>query len=160
MNIERTNNPINTLTYLFPVRYNDDNNQTLELKKLDTNTQIDTQHTQPHTEQPVFIRHIEDTFTPSKELAAAMEAKAYINNGLVDAHSFRAMAQELEKLGVLNKDDMLGVDVLTYNSPDISFRHFSTVLENENLSREMRGLIARLVQKLYMLNYVNGGVMG
>lgn len=105
------------------------------------------------------LHKIEDTFTPSKELSAAMNAKSYVKNGLADVDSFKLMARQLQADGVLNRDDMMAVDFLSAKSPNISLQDFDAMIKNDNLSREMRGLISQLVQKLHMVNYISGGLM-
>lgn len=106
-----------------------------------------------------WVSKIEDTFTPSRELSAAINARAYVKNGLADADSFRSMARQLQNDGVLNRDDMMAVDFLSSKSPNISLKDFDAMIKNDSLSREMRGLIAQLVQKLHMVNYISGGLM-
>ena len=105
------------------------------------------------------LHKIQDTFTPSKELSAAMNAKAYVKNGLADVDSFKSMAKQLQADGVLNRDDMMAVDFLSAKAPHISFQDFDAMIKNDNLSREMRSLISQLVQKLHMVNYISGGLM-
>lgn len=105
------------------------------------------------------LHKIEDTFTPSKELSAAMNAKSYVKHGLADVDSFKLMARQLQADGVLNRDDMMAVDFLSAKSPNISLQDFDAMIKNDNLSREMRGLISQLVQKLHMVNYISGGLM-
>ena len=105
------------------------------------------------------LHRIQDTFTPSKELSAAMNAKAYVKNGLADVESFKSMAKQLQADGVLNRDDMMAVDFLSAKAPHISFQDFDAMIKNDNLSREMRSLISQLVQKLHMVNYISGGLM-
>lgn len=105
------------------------------------------------------LHKIQDTFTPSKELSAAMNAKAYVKNGLADVESFKSMAKQLQADGVLNRDDMMAVDFLSAKAPHISFQDFDAMIKNDNLSREMRSLISQLVQKLHMVNYISGGLM-
>ncbi|ETD27463.1 hypothetical protein [Helicobacter canis] len=105
------------------------------------------------------LHRIQDTFTPSKELSAAMNAKAYVKNGLADVDSFKSMAKQLQADGVLNRDDMMAVDFLSAKAPHISFQDFDAMIKNDNLSREMRSLISQLVQKLHMVNYISGGLM-
>ncbi len=105
------------------------------------------------------LHRIQDTFTPSKELSAAMSAKAYVKNGLADVDSFKSMAKQLQADGVLNRDDMMAVDFLSAKSPNISLKDFDAMIKNDNLSREMRSLISQLVQKLHMVNYISGGLM-
>lgn len=104
------------------------------------------------------LHKIQDTFTPSKELSAAMNAKAYVKNGLADVESFKSMAKQLQADGVLNRDDMMAVDFLSAKAPHISFQDFDAMIKNDNLSREMRSLISQLVQKLHMVNYISGGL--
>ncbi|OBV28384.1 hypothetical protein BKN38_07715 [Helicobacter sp. CLO-3] len=106
-----------------------------------------------------WVSKIEDTFTPSRELSAAINAREYVKNGLADADSFRSMARQLQNDGVLNCDDMMAVDFLSTKSPNISLKDFDAMIKNDSLSREMRGLIAQLVQKLHMVNYISGGLM-
>ena len=105
------------------------------------------------------LHKIKDTFTPSKELSAAMNAKSYVKHGLADVDSFKLMARQLQADGVLNRDDMMAVDFLSAKSPNISLQDFDAMIKNDNLSREMRGLISQLVQKLHMVNYISGGLM-
>lgn len=105
------------------------------------------------------LHKIKDTFTPSKELNAAMNAKIYVKHGLADVDSFKQMARQLQADGVLNRDDMMAVDFLSAKSPNISLQDFDAMIKNDNLSREMRGLISQLVQKLHMVNYISGGLM-
>lgn len=105
------------------------------------------------------LHKIKDTFTPSKELSAAMNAKSYVKHGLADVDSFKQMARQLQADGVLNRDDMMAVDFLSAKSPNISLQDFDAMIKNDNLSREMRGLISQLVQKLHMVNYISGGLM-
>ena len=105
------------------------------------------------------LHKIKDTFTPSKELSAAMNAKSYVKHGLADVDSFKLMARHLQADGVLNRDDMMAVDFLSAKSPNISLQDFDAMIKNDNLSREMRGLISQLVQKLHMVNYISGGLM-
>lgn len=105
------------------------------------------------------LHKIKDTFTPSKELSAAMNAKSYVKHGLADVDSFKLMARQLQADGVLNRDDMMAVDFLSAKSPNISLQDFDAMIKNDSLSREMRGLISQLVQKLHMVNYISGGLM-
>lgn len=107
----------------------------------------------------VSLSRIQDVFTPSKELSAAMNAKSYVQDGFADVDKFKSMAKQLQSDGVLNHDDMMAVDFLSAKSPNISFKDFDAMIRNDNLSREMRTLIAQLVQKLHMVNYVSGGIM-
>lgn len=105
------------------------------------------------------LHRIQDTFTPSKELSAAMNAKTYVKNGFADVDSFKSMAKQLQTDGVLNRDDMMAVDFLSAKAPHISFQDFDAMIKNDNLSREMRSLISQLIQKLHMVNYISGGLM-
>lgn len=105
------------------------------------------------------ISRLEDTLTLSDELSAAMRAKSYFKNALIDVDSFKAMAQQLHNDGVINRDEMIAVDFLSEKSPNISLKDFDTMIKNDNLSREMRGLIAQLVQKIHLMNYLSGGVL-
>ena len=105
------------------------------------------------------ISRLEDTFTPSDELSAAMRAKSYFKNALIDADSFKAMARQLHNDGVINRDEMMMVDFLSEKSPNISLKDFDSMIKNDNLSREMRGLIAQLVQKIHLMNYLSGGAL-
>lgn len=105
------------------------------------------------------LSRIEDAFTPSKELSAALNAKAYVKNGLSSVDAFKSMANQLQIDGVLNRDDMMAVDFLSAKSPNITLKDFDAMIKNDNLSREMRSLIAQLVQKLHMVDYLSGGLM-
>lgn len=130
--------------------------KTQGIKGLD---EIDSSDKSDYKDPYDSLHRIQDTFTPSKELSAAMNAKAYVKNGLADVDSFKSMAKQLQADGVLNRDDMMAVDFLSAKAPHISFQDFDAMIKNDNLSREMRSLISQLVQKLHMVNYISGGLM-
>lgn len=130
--------------------------KTQGIKGLD---EIDSSDKSDYKDPYDSLHKIQDTFTPSKELSAAMNAKAYVKNGLADVESFKSMAKQLQADGVLNRDDMMAVDFLSAKAPHISFQDFDAMIKNDNLSREMRSLISQLVQKLHMVNYISGGLM-
>lgn len=130
--------------------------KTQGIKGLD---EIDSSDKSDYKDSYDSLHRIQDTFTPSKELSAAMNAKAYVKNGLADVDSFKSMAKQLQADGVLNRDDMMAVDFLSAKAPHISFQDFDAMIKNDNLSREMRSLISQLVQKLHMVNYISGGLM-
>ena len=119
----------------------------------------DVQNTTQTQQGVQSISRLEDTFTPSDELSAAMRAKSYFKNALIDADSFKAMARQLHNDGVINRDEMMMVDFLSEKSPNISLKDFDSMIKNDNLSREMRGLIAQLVQKIHLMNYLSGGAL-
>ncbi len=154
----QTNNQ--TLSELFSNRYNVP--QTPQIEQNSTIKPINEVSFDDNgtSQKSSSLSRIEDTFTPSDELSAAMNAKSYVINGLADINSFRAMANQLQTDGILNRDDMMAVDFLATKSPNISLKDFDSVIRNENLSQEMRGLISQLVQKLHMMNYLSGGAMG
>lgn len=130
--------------------------KTQGIKGLD---EIDSSDKSDYKDPYDSLHRIQDTFTPSKELSAAMNAKAYVKNGLADVDSFKSMAKKLQADGVLNRDDMMAVDFLSAKAPHISLQDFDAMIKNDNLSREMRSLISQLVQKLHMVNYISGGLM-
>ncbi|MGX2972501.1 hypothetical protein [Helicobacter sp. T3_23-1059] len=134
-------------------------NQALELvSQINKISQIEPNQIQsPQSIQS--LERLEDTFTPSNELSAAMRAKSYFQNALIDADSFKSMAQRLHNDGVLSADEMIAVDFLSEKSPNISLKDFDAMIKNDNLSREMRGLIAQLVQKIHLMNYLSGGAL-
>lgn len=119
----------------------------------------DAQNTAQAQQGVQSISRLEDTFTPSDELSAAMRAKSYFKNALIDADSFKAMARQLHNDGVINRDEMMMADFLSEKSPNISLKDFDSMIKNDNLSREMRGLIAQLVQKIHLMNYLSGGAL-
>lgn len=105
------------------------------------------------------VKPIEDTLSFSPEFSAALQAKSYVNGGLADVNSFMAMAQQLQRDGILNKDEQIAVEFLAKESPRLDLNEFNAMIRNDNLSREMKGLISQLVQKLQMVNYIAGGIM-
>lgn len=121
--------------------------------------QIDATQTSQSPQSIQSLSRLEDTFTPSNELSAAIKAKSYFQNALIDADSFKSIAQRLHNDGVLSADEMIAVDFLSEKSPNISLKDFDAMIKNDNLSREMRGLIAQLVQKIHLMNYLSGGAL-
>ena len=129
------------------------------LNPLNPLNQIDTNSQNTITNLSTNPKPINDSLSLSKEFDAALKAKDYVTNGMADVNAFKAMAQQLNINGILNKDDMLAVDFLAKKAPDISFQNFNAVLKNQNLSYEMHDLIAQLIHKLQMVNYLSNGTM-
>ncbi|PAF50404.1 hypothetical protein BKH43_04750 [Helicobacter sp. 13S00401-1] len=82
-----------------------------------------------------------------------------IKGGLNDMTSFQALANRLQREDILNSHDMIAVKFLSMHSPTSKLEDFDRVLRNENLSVEMRSLIATLINKLHTINYLHSGLL-
>lgn len=101
----------------------------------------------------------QDVFVKSEYLQKLESLGDYIQGGFRDAQSFMNMANALQGESILNSQDLIAANYVSRVSDDISFDSFNKIIQNENLSMEMRGLITQLVNKLYNINYVHAGLL-
>ncbi|PAF44353.1 hypothetical protein [Helicobacter sp. 11S02629-2] len=101
----------------------------------------------------------QDVFVKSKYTQKIEKLGNDIKGGLNDMTSFQALANRLQREDILNSGDMIAVKFLSSHSPTSKLEDFDKVLRNENLSVEMRSLIATLINKLHTINYLHSGLL-
>ena len=123
---------------------------------------IDMEHGSRNRYVPIYNDESflpQDVFVKSEYLQKIESLGDSIQGGFKDADAFMNMANVLRGESILNSQDMIAAGYVAKNSEDINFDSFNKLLQNENLSTEMRGLISQLVNKLYNINYVHAGLM-
>ncbi|MWV62791.1 hypothetical protein DCO58_02310 [Helicobacter saguini] len=101
----------------------------------------------------------QDVFVKSEYLQKIESLGDSLQGSFRDAESFMNMATILQGENILNSQDVIAAGYVARVSDEINFDSFNQILQNENLSMEMRGLINQLVNKLYNINYVNAGIL-
>ena len=105
-----------------------------------------------------ITKRIEDKFSPSQELKKAKEIGGELEGGFKDKTSFENLAKTLKQEGLINSNEKVAMDYLKNNSSKLSFDEFEKIAANDNHSKEMKGLIDSVVNKMRFVDSVNGGV--
>lgn len=108
---------------------------------------------------PYSHHKIEDSFSPSQDYKKIKQAKAYIKDALKDTPSFLALADKLQKEDLISQQEKIAADFLAKKSPSLSFEDFEAISKTQNINLEMQQTIRNLVQKLQMINYLNGNIL-
>lgn len=112
-----------------------------------------------HSLQYIDItKRIEDKFSPSQELKKAKEIGGELESGFKDKTSFENLAKTLKQEGLINSNEKVAMDYLKNNSSKLSFDEFEKIAANDNHSKEMKGLIDSVVNKMRFVDSVNGGI--
>ncbi|TLD96565.1 hypothetical protein LS71_005755 [Helicobacter jaachi] len=106
-----------------------------------------------------ITKRIEDRFSPSEELRKAREIGGELEGGFQDKTSFENLASTLRKEGLINSNEKVAMDYLKNNSQKLSFDEFDKIAANDNHSKEMKGLIDSVVNKMKFVDEVNGGIL-
>ncbi len=105
-----------------------------------------------------ITKRIEDKFSPSQELKKAKEIGGELEGGFKDKTSFENLAKTLKREGLINSNEKVAMDYLKNNSSKLSFDEFEKIAANDNHSKEMKGLIDSVVNKMRFIDSVNGGI--
>lgn len=105
-----------------------------------------------------IARRIEDRFSPSQELQKAREIGGDLEGGFRDKNSFEKLSNTLRKEGLIDSNEKVAMDYLKNNSSKVSFDEFDRIAANDNHSKEMKGLIDSVVNKMKFVDSVNGGI--
>lgn len=105
-----------------------------------------------------ITRRIEDRFSPSTELTKAREIGGQLEGGFRDRTSFENLADTLKNESLINNNERTAMEYLKNNSSKLSFDEFEKIAANDNHSKEMKGLIDSVVNKMKFVDSVNGGI--
>ena len=105
-----------------------------------------------------IARRIEDRFSPSQELQKAREIGGDLEGGFRDKNSFEKLSNTLRKEGLIDSNEKVAMDYLKNNSSKVCFDEFDRIAANDNHSKEMKGLIDSVVNKMKFVDSVNGGI--
>lgn len=106
-----------------------------------------------------ITRRIEDRFSPSTELTKAREIGGQLEGGFRDRTSFENLADTLKNESLINNNERTAMEYLKNNSSKLSFDEFEKIAANDNHSKEMKGLIDSVVNKMKFVDSVNGGIL-
>ncbi|TLD82136.1 hypothetical protein LS68_003825 [Helicobacter sp. MIT 05-5293] len=105
-----------------------------------------------------ITRRIDDRFSPSIELTKAREIGGQLEGGFRDKTSFENLADTLKNESLINNNERTAMEYLKNNSSKLSFDEFEKIAANDNHSKEMKGLIDSVVNKMKFVDSVNGGI--
>lgn len=112
------------------------------------------------TSKILYPHHkIEDSFSPSQDYEKIKQARAYIKGALKDTPSFLALADRLQKENLITQQEKIAADFLAKKSPSLDFKDFEAISKTQNINLEMQQTIRNLVQKLQMINFLNGNIL-
>lgn len=102
---------------------------------------------------------IKDELLLSNDYQKIKDAKQYIQGALKNKTTFLALADRLKSDAIINPQEKIAMEFLANKSSNIDFESFKKLEKHHSINFEMQQMLNRLIQKLQMINAINGGIM-